>query len=96
MRGGSQKGERRGGRQKGTPNKQTSTIAEVARVYSNEAIEVLAFAMRSGELPTRVLAADKILDRAWGRPRQAITGDDDAPPVRMIVERTIVRAADKI
>jgi hypothetical protein len=51
---------------------------ELARQYTTEAIEVLAQIMRDEKAPTaaRVAAADKILDRAWGRPPQFITGDE--------------------
>jgi hypothetical protein len=33
----------------------------------------------------RVAAMKELLDRAHGRPPQAIVGDDNAPPVRTVI-----------
>jgi hypothetical protein len=52
-------------------------VKERARGYSVQAIETLAEIMRN---PTesgtaRIAAADKILDRAWGKPGQHVTAN---------------------
>lgn len=68
------------GRKKGTPNKQTAEIAEYAKRYTTVAVEALAHVAGHGESESaRVGAAEAILDRAYGRPRQvtdaSVTGD---------------------
>jgi hypothetical protein len=45
------KGERFGGRKKGTPNKATAEIKAVAQQYGTEAIETLAEMMRGASDP---------------------------------------------
>lgn len=76
---GSKPGERRGGRQKGVPNKATSEIKEVARKYGPAAIEKLAemAGLVDGKAGTeseqaRVSAVKEILDRGYGRPAQQL------------------------
>lgn len=75
---GSKPGERRGGRQKGTPNKATADIKALASVYSRDAVGTLAAIMADAEKPpaARVMAAKELLDRAHGKAPQAITGAD--------------------
>ena len=70
------------GRQKGTPNKATAEIREAAQAYTQEALETLADVMRNSKSDAaRALAAEKILDRGYGRPTQALehTGADGGP-----------------
>jgi len=70
---GSKPGERRGGRQKGTPNKATKDIREFAREYTRQALETLVQIATEGESEAaRVSAANAILDRAYGKPSQSI------------------------
>lgn len=69
-KGGVRKGA---GRKPGSPNKRTidnvRAIGEIAKEYTEEAIATLAGIMRdvgqSG--PARVSAADKLLERGWGK-----------------------------
>jgi hypothetical protein len=62
-----------GGRRKGTPNKVTAAIRDLAAPYSAEAIAVFVSVMRRGETDaTRMLAAREILDRAHGKSRQSV------------------------
>lgn len=84
MPAGSKKGERRGGRKKGVPNKTTleksRRLSDLAQEYTVEAIETLIFHMRNKkktpELSLR--AANIILDRAHGTPIQSVQlGPDD-------------------
>jgi len=53
------------------------TIADVAREHTADAIETLAKIMRDDEQPgaARVSAANAILDRGWGRPKQELDVD---------------------
>jgi len=70
---GSQPGERRGGRRKGTPNKVTAEIREAAQTYTTEALEVLAEVMRKSKNDSaRVMAANHLLDRGWGKASQHV------------------------
>lgn len=84
---GSAPGERRGGRQKGTKNKNTvamggENLVKLARKHCPEAVDKLVNLMQSStnEL-VQQRAADSILDRGYGRPGQAlmISGDQDNP-----------------
>lgn len=82
MARGSQPGERRGGREKGVPNKANRELREIAGQYSEEAVATLATIMKDAEAPhaARVSAASAILDRAHGKPKQSVeaTGADGA------------------
>ena len=53
------------------------TITELARRHGPRAIHVLAQLMNDQKVPasTRAMAADRILDRAYGRPPQLNTTD---------------------
>ena len=75
--GGSRPGERRGGRQKGTPNKVTAELRYAAREYTEEALKTLAAVMRDrkASAAARVAAAIALLDRGHGRPRQHVEAE---------------------
>ena len=79
--GGRKKGTpKTGGRQKGTPNKITTDVRELARQYAPEALAELAKLSTGAENENvRVAASNAILDRAWGKPAQAVevTSDPD-------------------
>lgn len=90
------KGGRRpgSGRKKGTPNKITAEVKALAQQYAPEAFEALMKIARKGTTDNaRVAAIKEILDRAYGKAPQAITGDPENPvtafPAR--IEYTIVR-----
>lgn len=73
-RGGKREGA---GRPAGAVNKATverrATIAEMAQEYAEEAISTLAQIATMGESESaRVAAANAILDRAYGKPSQAM------------------------
>lgn len=91
---GSKPGERRGGRQKGTPNKATASIKDAAREYTDQALLTLAEVMQDEEQPAaaRVSAANAILDRGYGKATTMIGGDDDSPlKVTHLIELVGVR-----
>lgn len=72
---GSKPGERRGGRAKGTPNKATAAIKEIAGQYTEEAVNTLVSILAGGEgIPpaAQVAAAKELLDRAHGKPGQSV------------------------
>jgi hypothetical protein len=101
MAGGSKPGERRGGRRKGTPNKATADVKAAAREYGEAAIKRLATlgGLIEGETPAQseaaqVAACNTILDRAYGKATQPISGDSDAPPVTFQIVSGVPRAED--
>jgi hypothetical protein len=67
-------------------------IRSLCRAYTEESIRHLAAIMRQQEYSpaARVQAANILLDRGWGKPPQAHTGEDDKDicvTIRQIVER---------
>lgn len=65
--------------QSGNPGGRPKTIAEVrelARSYTVEAIEAMAQIMLAGESEAaRVAAAEKVLDRGWGKAPVTASGE---------------------
>jgi hypothetical protein len=83
------KGVKTGGRTRGTPNKATLEIRDLARAYGPDAIAELARLAGLTKQPgseneqTRVSAIKELLDRGYGKSTQPISGDESAPPVQM-------------
>ncbi len=73
-RGGARTGA---GRPKGAANKATADIKEAASEYSDAALNVLVTVARNTKAPAaaRVAAANAILDRAHGKPKQSMDVD---------------------
>jgi hypothetical protein len=66
--GGSEPGERRGGRQKGTPNKATAEVRGLALQHGPEAIKELARLSKEAASETaRISAIGILIDRAYGK-----------------------------
>lgn len=67
-------GKKTGGRQKGTPNKVTADVKEIAQAYGEEAVKALVEIVRDGEAPhaARVSAVKELLDRGYGKAKQAV------------------------
>lgn len=78
---GSKPGERRGGRVKGTPNKATATLKDIAREYTQEAVEALVAVLRDETGAAKVSAAKELLDRGYGKASTVLTGDEDGNPI---------------
>ena len=57
--------------------KKDRTIEELAKEHTPAAIAALVAALKVPR--ERVAAAAELLNRAWGRPKQPITGDENAP-----------------
>lgn len=76
--------------------KTPTQIRSLARSHTEEAINSLVGVMRhSTNDSAKVAAAEKILDRGWGKAAQAIIGGtEDDPAVQIVhrIERTIVNA----
>ncbi|WP_194392342.1 hypothetical protein [Bradyrhizobium sp. CCBAU 51765] len=68
-------------------------IKYLARTHTNLAIKTLVQIMRGKDAPAhaRVMAANAILDRGWGKPLQPIASEDDNP-IQFVhrIERAIV------
>lgn len=70
--------------QSGNPGgrpKENDEVKALARQYTPEAIERLAFWMRSDNAKASVSACSSLIDRAWGKPAQAHehSGHDGGP-----------------
>lgn len=63
--------------------KTKQNIQSFARSHTDTAIKTLAGLMTNVEVPAaaRVAAARELIDRGWGKPPQAITGEDGEGPV---------------
>lgn len=83
---GSAPGERRGGRVKGTPNKATASLKDLARQYTEDALKALVEVMQTETGSARVAAANAILDRGYGKPTTVLAGDGDGGPIKTISE----------
>lgn len=75
------------GRKPGVPNKATAEIKALAQKHGADAIKRLAHLMTKAESEqAQVAACKELLDRAYGKPTQAIIGDDDEAPVKTVME----------
>jgi Family of unknown function (DUF5681) len=59
--------------------KELDEVKELARTYTERAIERLAEWMDSKDPKASVAACNSLLDRGWGKSVQAITGKDGGP-----------------
>ena len=82
-----------GGRVAGTPNKSTASLKALAGNYTAQALETLASIMSDVEQPAaaRVAAANSLLDRAHGKPRQEIEHAGSEPEPLTVIIRELVR-----
>lgn len=96
MPSGSAPGERRGGRQKGTPNKKTAELSEIAGKYTAAAVEELGrLAVSATSEQARVGAIKELLDRAYGKAVQR--NEQSGPnggPIQMDVNVKFVGKSD--
>ncbi len=82
-----------GGRVAGTPNRATADVKALAGNYTAQALETLAEIMQDGTAPhsARVAAANALLDRAVGKPRQEIEHAGSEPEPLTVIIRELVR-----
>ena len=69
---GSKPGERRGGRQKGTPNKATAGIKAAFQKHGDELVQALLVLTKSDDERVRLGAIQAALDRGYGKPAQSV------------------------
>jgi hypothetical protein len=67
------------------------TLAELAREHTELAVDALVQIVREGESEqARVSAAEKLLDRGWGKPTQPVGLDDETRDLAaMLMERRL-------
>lgn len=65
--------------------KENNEVKALARANAPQAMQKLIDIMTNGEPKLALQAANAVLDRAYGKPVQAIVGDDDAPPIRKVL-----------
>ncbi len=72
-----------GGRKKGTPNRVTAEIKAAFQQHGDEFVEALLTLTRGDDEHVRLKALQVCLDRAYGRPAQAVQvgADPDSIPV---------------
>ena len=64
------------GRPRGSKNKANKELRDLARTYTNDALETLAQIAQKGESESaRVQAASALLDRAWDKPRATVEAE---------------------
>ena len=91
------KGRKTGGRQKGTPNKASTLGRELAQEWGPDALRKLAalagllrdpeghpIGMAESEAVQQA-ACVQIVDRAYGKPTQPLSGDDEDNPIRHVM-----------
>jgi len=72
--------------------KENAEVKRLAQSHGPRAIERLAELMNGDDPRVAVAASQAILDRGFGKPVQAIVGDDEHDPIRIAkVAREIVR-----
>lgn len=59
-------------------------VRDAARAHTEAAIAVLVAALDDEQTKNRLLAANSLLDRGWGKPAQAITGPDGEGPAEVV------------
>lgn len=80
-----------GGRSKGTPNRATADVKSLAQLHGPAAIaEAVRIMQKSESDQARMAAIKEILDRAYGKATQPISGDDTADPIRSIMRVELV------
>ena len=64
------------GRPKGSKNKASEELRDLARTYTKSALETLSHIAQHGESETaRVQASVALLDRGWGKPKAQIEAE---------------------
>ena len=80
--------DKSGGRVAGTPNKTTQLSRQITLPFVDEAVKALVDVLRNAESPAqaRIAAANSILDRAFGKPRQEVEHSGDAAqPLEILI-----------
>lgn len=77
------------------PDAELADVKAKAREHAGDALAALVKIATKGKSESaRVSAAEAILNRGYGKPAQAVTGEGGEGPVRIVVETGVERAAD--
>ncbi len=77
------------------PDAELADVKAKAREHASDALDALVKIATKGKSESaRVSAAEAILNRGYGKPAQAVTGEGGEGPVRIIVETGVARSAD--
>ncbi len=90
---GSNPGERRGGRRKGTPNWVTAELKAAIQKHGDELVQALLALTKSDDERVRLGAIQAALDRGWGKPTQAVDLGEEMAITK--IERVIVDSANR-
>ena len=76
-----------GGRVAATPNKTTLEGRQIALGFAAEALQTAVDIMRDADAPhtTRLAACIDIMNRAWGKPTQAVSVDAESEPLQVLI-----------
>ncbi len=66
---------------KGTPNKITADFKAAFRLHGDELVKALLALTKSDDERVRLGAIQAALDRGWGKPAQAVTGEGGDGPL---------------
>ena len=87
---GSNRGNAGKGRPRGSPNKATATIKDLARKYTADALQALVGVLKDGGDAAKVSAAKELLDRGYGKASTVLAGDEDGGPMKLVHEIRLV------
>lgn len=77
------------------PDAELADVRSRAREHAADALASLVKIAKSGKSESaKVAAAEAILNRGYGKPAQAVTGENGEGPIRIIVETGVERSAD--
>jgi hypothetical protein len=72
-------------------SKDTHAISQLAKAYTEEAIEKLAEIMRAGKTEqAQVRVAEALLDRGWGKASQHIGGSEGGEPIQIYLKNFVL------
>lgn len=80
--------------QSGNPGGQPKGLSEfkqAMRDLSPRAVDLIKAALESGEPEREQWAVDQVLNRAWGKPAQAVTGEGGEGPAVLVVRTGVPR-----
>jgi hypothetical protein len=78
--------------------KTPTEIRSLARAHTEEAINCLVGVMRNSTNDSaKVSAAEKLMDRGWGKPAQPVDGDGEGGAINLVhkIERVIVQPSNQ-
>ena len=84
-------GRKTGGRRKGSLNKASATIKAAFQKHGDELVKALLALTKDEDPRVRLSAITAAMDRGWGRPAQAVTGEGGDGPVQIVVDTGIRR-----